>query len=187
LAWTLYLLATHPDWQVQVATEARVLAPHIAAGTTPDFAILRQMPLLRDTFREALRLYPPVPMMVRQTTRAEEFRGRKLGQGTQVIVSPWHMGRNETIWPDPHLFRPERWAEDATKAQARDGYIPFSAGPRVCTGAGFAMAEGVLLLARILHDWDLRALPDRVPVPVAQMTVRAQDGIWLELRPRAQN
>ncbi|MFN4058522.1 MAG: cytochrome P450 [Roseinatronobacter sp.] len=185
LAWTLYLLATHPDWQARVAAEARVLAPHIAAGSTPDFAILRLMPLLRDTFREALRLYPPVPMMVRQTTRAEVFRGRKLGQGTQVIVSPWHMGRNETIWPDPHLFRPERWAQDATKTQARDGYIPFSAGPRVCTGAGFAMAEGVLLLARILHDWELVARPDRVPVPVAQMTVRAQDGIWLDLRPRA--
>lgn len=184
LAWTLFLLATHPDWQARVAAEARVLAPYIADGTTPDFAILRQMPLLRDTFREALRLYPPVPMMVRETTRAETFRGRALGQGTQVILSPWHIGRHELIWSDPHLFRPERWAQEDTKAQARDGFMPFSAGPRVCTGAGFAMAEGVLLLARILHDWELRPVEGRVPVPVAQMTVRARDGIWLRLQTR---
>ena len=185
LAWTLYLLATHPDWQEHVAKEAQLLAPHIAAGTVPDFAILRQMPLLRDTFREALRLYPPVPMMVREATQPEAFRGRSLGVGAQVIVSPWHMGRHEAIWPDPHAFRPERWAEADTRAHARDGYIPFSAGPRVCTGAGFAMAEGVLLLARILLQWRLAPDPARVPVPVAHMTVRARDGIWLHLSPRA--
>jgi cytochrome P450 len=185
LAWTLYLLATHPEWQARVAQEAQALAPYLQTNETPDFAVLRQMPLLRDTFREALRLYPPVPMMVRESTRGEVFRNRKLGQGAQVIVSPWHMGRNENIWPDPHLFRPERWTQDETRSHARDGYIPFSAGPRVCTGAGFAMAEGVLLLARILHDWQLRADPARVPVPMAHMTVRARDGIWLELTPRA--
>jgi cytochrome P450 len=122
---------------------------------------------------------------VRETTQAERFRNRALGQGAQVIISPWHMGRNENIWPDPHLFRPDRWRDPATKAQAQQGFIPFSAGPRVCTGAGFAMAEGVLLLARILLDWQLRADPARVPVPMAQMTVRARDGIWLELRARS--
>jgi cytochrome P450 len=183
LAWSLYLLATHPDWQARVAAEAQVLRPFVTSGHTPDFAILRQMPLLRDTFREALRLYPPVPMMVRETTQAEQFRGRNLRQGTQVIVSPWHMGRHEHIWPDPHLFRPERWSDPQTKTQAQQGFIPFSAGPRVCTGAGFAMAEGVLLLARILVDWQLCADPDHVPVPMAQMTVRARDGIWMQFRP----
>jgi len=62
--------------------------------------------------------------------------------------------------------------------------MPFSAGPRVCTGAGFAMVEGPLLLSRILRD--LRVTPtDRpAPVPVAHLTVRARDGIWLKLSRR---
>ncbi len=184
LAWTLYLLATHPDWQARVAQEAEVLRPHVENNQQPDFAILRQMPLIRDTFREALRLYPPVPMMVRETTQPERFRNRDLRRRAQVIISPWHMGRNENIWPDPHLFRPDRWTDPQTKAQAQAGFIPFSAGPRVCSGAGFAMAEGVLLLARVLLDWELRADPARVPVPMAHMTVRARDGIWLDLHPR---
>ncbi|MCC1480495.1 cytochrome P450 [Roseibaca sp. Y0-43] len=179
LAWALYLIATHPDWQDRLAAEAQALAPHLD-GPAPDFGILRQFPLIRDTFREALRLYPPVPMMVREAAKPESFRNRPIAPGAQVIVSPWHMGRNETIWPDPHAFRPERWQEDESRARARDGYIPFSAGPRVCPGAGFAMAEGVLMLARILAQWRLRADPARVPVPQAHMTVRARDGIWLE-------
>jgi len=184
LAWTLYLIATHPEWQAELAAEAQAIRPHIG-GPAPEFGILRQFPRIRDTVREALRLYPPVPMMVREAARPETFRNRPVPAGAQVIVSPWHMGRNEHIWPDPHEFRPDRWAEDTTRAQARDGYIPFSAGPRVCPGAGFAMAEAVLILARLLAEWELRADPQRVPVPVAHMTVRAKDGIWLELRPRA--
>ncbi len=185
LAWTLYLIATHPDWQAQLATEAEALRPHVETGTAPDFGLLKRFPLIRDTFREALRLYPPVPMLVRETARREIFRKRRLEVGAQVIVSPWHMGRHEAIWPDPHEFRPARWQEPATRTHARDGYLPFSAGPRVCTGAGFAMAEAVLILARLLHDWEFWAIPGKVPEPIAHMTVRAREGIWLELRPRA--
>lgn len=184
LAWALYLIATHPDWQADLAAEAHAIRPHIG-GAAPDFGILRRFPRIRDTFREALRLYPPVPMMVREAAKPESFRNRPIAPGAQVIVSPWYMGRNAHIWPDPHDFRPDRWQDDATRAQARDGYIPFSAGPRVCPGAGFAMAEAVLMLARILAEWELRADPARVPVPQAHLTVRARDGIWLAFRPRA--
>ena len=184
LAWALYLIATHPDWQARLAQEALALHAYVAQGTAPGFGILRRFPLIRDTFREALRLYPPVPMLVREAARREVFRRRKLGAGTQVIVSPWYMGRNEAIWADPHDFRPERWQEAGNKACARDGFLPFSAGPRVCPGAGFAMAEGVLILARLLLDWEFRGVAGKIPVPMAQLTVRARDGIWLELVPR---
>jgi len=80
--------------------------------------------------------------------------------------------------------RPERWQQGSSRAQARDGYIPFSAGPRVCPGAGFAMAEAVLILARLLADWQVHADPARVPIPQAHMTVRAHDGIWLQFQRR---
>lgn len=184
LAWTLYLLASHPDWQDRLAKEAHALRPYLDSGEAPDFGVLKQFPLIRDTFRESLRLYPPVPMLVREARQREQFRGRKLGAGTQVVVSLWHMGRNENIWDDPHEFRPERWQDAASKSCARDAFLPFSSGPRVCTGAGFAMAEAVLILARLLSDWHFQVIPDRVPVPMAHMTVRARDGIWLNIQPR---
>ncbi len=183
LAWTLWLVAAHPDWQARLRDEAAVLCGSIG-GVSPDFSVLRAMPLIRDTFREALRLYPPVPMMVREAAGPECFRGRDLGAGAQVIVSPWHMGRNERIWDDPHDFRPERWQDPATTACARAGFLPFSAGPRVCPGAGFAMAEAVLILARILCAWEVQPLPGAVPQPVAQLTVRARDGIRVVLSRR---
>lgn len=178
MSWALYLLATHPDVQDVMATEVAALQEPLSVAT------LSKLPFTRDVFRETLRLYPPVPMMVRQTTRDEVFRNRTAQAGAQVIVSLWHMGRNENIWPDPHAFCPERWRNPDNRAHARDGYLPFSAGPRVCSGAGFAMAEGVLLLALLTRAYRFLPVAGRVPVPVAHLTVRSENGIWLDIQPR---
>jgi Cytochrome P450 len=177
LGWALYLLALDGDLQARLAEEAR-------RELVSDFSALTRLRLARDTFREALRLYPPVPMMVREAACPAEFRGRKVEKGAQVVVSPWHLGRHEAIWTDPDAFCPARWQTPEGRASARDGFIPFSAGPRVCPGAGFAMAEGPLLLSMIARDFVLTPVEGRAPVPRAQLTVRAEGGIWLRFARR---
>lgn len=176
LAWTLYLLAMHPDWQDKLAVEAQDL--------TPDFGSVPKLRQTRDVFREALRLYPPVPMMVRETTCPEKFRDRPVKRGAQVVLSPWHLHRQERLWDNPDGFDPTRWGTENGKACARDAYMPFSSGPRVCTGAGFAMIEGVLLVAMLVRAFKFEVVAERVPEPVAHLTVRAKDGIWLRFVPR---
>ncbi|SHE56088.1 Cytochrome P450 [Loktanella atrilutea] len=177
LAWTLYLLALHPDWQDRVAKEAQ--------GWDGSFAGLSGLRITRDVFRESLRLYPPVPMMVRETTRAEVFRKRDVKPGAQVVLSPWHLHRHTRIWDNPDAFDPARWQTENGKTGQRTAYMPFSAGPRVCTGAGFAMIEGVVLLAQVLAAYRFEVAADRPPVPVAHLTVRTAHGMWLRLTPRA--
>jgi len=176
LAWALYLLATHPEAQERVAAEA--------SGLTPVFGTVASLRFTRDVFREALRLYPPVPMMVRENRVEEDFRGRRVRPASQVVISPWHLHRHERIWTDPDGFDPDRWATDAGRASSRDGYLPFSSGARVCPGAGFAMLEGTLLLAHLVRAFRFEAVEGRVPVPVAHLTVRAKDGIWLQVSRR---
>ena len=177
LAWGLYLLATHPQVQEQVASEG---ARDWESFT---FSDLSKLSFTRDVFRETLRLYPPVPMMVRETTRVEVFRDRKAPVGAQVVLSPWHLHRHERMWSNPDGFDPDRWQMQVTKETARRAFLPFSAGPRVCTGAGFAMAEGVLLLARLAGAFRVEPVGEP-PVPVAHLTVRAKDGIRLRLTRR---
>jgi len=182
LAWTLYLVAGDPALQDRLAEEAAGLgAPD---GPPPDFAAVAGLKLARDVFREGLRLYPPVPMMVREARCPETFRGRPVRPGDQVIVSPWHLGRHERIWDDPDAFCPARWRTEAGRAAAREGFLPFSSGPRVCTGAGFAMIEGPLLLAMLARAWRFARIPGAVPEPVAHLTVRARHGIRLALTER---
>lgn len=178
LAWGLYMLALHPEIQDAVAAEGAAL------GDAPRFSDLSKLRQTRDVFRETLRLYPPVPMMVRQNQQTETFRERLIQRGAQIVLSPWHLHRHERIWSNPDGFDPARWTRPETKACQRDAYLPFSAGPRVCPGAGFAMAEGVLLLALLVRAFRFAPITGRDPVPVAHLTVRGRDGIWLNVTPR---
>lgn len=179
LGWSLYLLALHPDWQDRAAAEALAVL-----GEVPDFSVLSRLVVARAVFREAMRLYPPVPMFVRETRMAETFRGRTLAPGAQVVISPWHLHRHERLWENPDGFDPARWDTENGRACMRRAYIPFSAGPRVCPGAGFAMAEGALVLALLLRDFRFEPAGGAPVVPIAQLTVRARDGIRLRVTPR---
>lgn len=173
LGWALWCLAAAPDWGGRVAEEATLFMQ------SPDFASLSKMPVTRNVLRETLRLYPPVPMFVRETVQPEEFRNRAIKPGAQVVVSPWHLGRHERLWDNPDEFDPGRW--DRQKPP-REAWVPFSAGPRVCPGAGFAMAEGAVLLAALMSAFRFEVRG--TPVPVAHLTVRARDGISLAVSPR---
>lgn len=179
LAWSLYLLATHPYWQDQAAAEAAKLP------SDPQFSDLATLSICRDVFREALRLYPPVPMMVRETVCPETFRQRDLPVGTQVVISPWHLHRHTRLWDNPDGFDPARWTADSRTRCPKEAYLPFSKGSRVCPGAGFAMAEGPLLLALFLARFEVAAR--NTPTPVAHLTLRSEDGIRLWLSPRDAN
>lgn len=176
LAWGLYLLAQNPAWQDRIAAEGQ--------GYDGAFAGLSGLKDTRDVFRETLRLYPPVPMMVRETSKPEVFRGRAIKTGAQVVLSPWHLHRHSRLWDEPDAFDPARFDTENGKAGLRDAYMPFSAGPRICTGAGFALIEGVVLLARLLRAYKFATTETHVPVPVAHLTVRARDGIWLRITKR---
>lgn len=178
LGWALYLLARYPDWQEKVAGEAAAQTFDQRVDAMPN------LPVARSVFREAMRLYPPVPMFVREPSCPHEFRGRTVKPRSQVIVSPWHLHRHERLWDRPDEFDPERFETENGKDCLRRAYIPFSTGPRVCPGAGFAMAEGPILLSILVQAFRFETVAGREPIPVAHLTVRSGNGIFLNLSAR---
>lgn len=176
LGWALWLLSSAPKWAADVTSEGEVF------WQDPTFAHLSKMPVTRSVIRETLRLYPPVPMFVREAKKSETFRNRPVPPKAQIVISPWHLHRNDRYWDDPDAFDPSRWDTDAGRQAARGAYLPFSSGARVCPGAGFAMAEAAILLTAAMRRFDFKPL--ETPVPVAHLTVRARDGISLEAAAR---
>ena len=179
LAWALYLLALYPAEQAAIAAEAdRVL------GDSPaDPAGLERT---RRAVRETLRLYPPLPMLLRESNCPVRFRNRDLPAGAQMVISPWHLHRHAAHWPDPDAFRPERWGDPAQAAARREAYLPFGAGPRACPGAGLAMAELTLLVALILRDHVLTPHGPG-PRPRARLTLRSDPPLQVTASPRRRN
>ncbi len=174
LAWSLYLMALYPEWQERLATEASALEDK-------SFSVMSKLQVSRDVFRETLRLYPPIPMMVREAACSENFRDRTVAKGSQIVISPWHLHRHERLWDRPDEFDPSRWHSENGQICQREAYIPFSTGPRVCTGAGFAMVEGPLILSMLVRCFRFEVVSGKTPVPVAHLTVRSRDGIWLRV------
>jgi cytochrome P450 len=174
LGWALWCLAAAPDWGGQVSDEAAAFLD------VPAFSGLSKMRVTRNVLRETLRLYPPVPMFVRETALPENFRKRDVKPGAQIVISPWHLGRHVDHWTDADDFDPGRWA--AGQPAPKEAWLPFSTGARVCPGAGFAMAEAAVLLACVMARFRFEVLDE--PVPVAHLTVRSRDGIRLRVAAR---
>jgi cytochrome P450 len=174
LAWALYLMTRFPEWQEKVADE-----PHIL--TSDQFGLIFKLRISRDVFRETLRLYPSVPMMVREASYPKQCRDCEVKGGNQTVISPWHLHRHERLWDNPNGFDPTQWGTENGRKCQRDAYILVSAGSRVCTGASFTMFKGILILSRILRDFRVELLDEEPPVPVANLTVRSCDGIRLRI------
>ena len=91
-------------------------AAAIYDDTGPEFSDISKLRVARDVFRETLRLYPPVPMMVREASQPEQFRDRDVRKGSQVVLSPWHLHRHERLWDRPDDFDPARFGTENGRA-----------------------------------------------------------------------
>jgi cytochrome P450 len=176
LAWTLMLLAEHQPAQDRVREE---VAAH--PGPVPMLGHRQRLPWTRAVVDEALRLYPPAWAISRRAQQDDVIGGRPVPAGTMAIISPWLVHRRAETWPEPLVFRPERFLDGGA---VRSGYLPFGQGPRLCIGREFALGEMVLVLSRLLagHRIGLPAGWTR-PVAEAQVAVHPRGGMPLLVTP----
>lgn len=165
LAWTLYLLSQFPEWDRRVAAEA-------AASTGVEGLVQTRMVL-----EESLRLYPPAPIISRDSIGADVVGGIAIRPHTSIMISPWVLHRHLTLWDEPDYFDPERFAPGRREKIARFSYIPFGTGPRVCIGMGFAMQEALIILAALLKRFRLELVPGHPVEPQARLTLRPKYGL----------
>jgi len=177
LAWTLYALAHQPELAERLAEESgRVLGDGLA---TADAVSL--LDLHRRTLQEAMRLYPPVAAIVRTVLRPVRVGPFDLAAGDHVTIATLPMHRNPAFWPNPHAFDVSRFTPDAVGARDRFAYLPFGDGPRVCIGAGYALTEAVLVLARLTPALRFAPADGKPPEPVLSVTLRPSDGMRLRV------
>jgi cytochrome P450 len=178
LAWTWYLLATHPEAKARFHEEV----DRVLQGRMPNAGDLQHLPYTRAIFDESLRLYPPAPAVQRKAATSTTVGGLPLPAGALVLIGTYNLHRHPAFWPNPEQFLPERWLEGERPA-ARYAYLPFGAGPRACVGIHFASVEGPLLLALIGRRYDLHLAQECVE-PQLMVTLRPKGGIKMMLQPR---
>jgi len=181
LTWTWYLLSQHPAAEAKLHTE---LAAALG-GRTPRHEDLGKLRYTRMVLEESMRLYPPAHTLSRAAVGDDEVLGRRIPAGAQILIVPWLLHRNPKLWDRPGAFEPERFAPERAGSRHRFAYIPFGAGPRICIGAAFAMAEAMLLLTTIAQRYRLRLKPGFPVEPQGLITLRARHGMQMILERRA--
>ena len=179
LTWTLYLIARAPEWQQRIRREVRDVAGESAIGA----AHIDRLVVTRAVLEEAMRLYPPAPVMTRQTAAATVLGGKSLPGGALIMIPIYGLHRHTKLWDDPDRFDPERFMPERKAKYARTQYMPFGFGARTCIGASFAMMEAVAILATLVRradfEWDGRHAPE----PLSRVTLRPRGGMPLRVWP----
>jgi cytochrome P450 len=178
LTYALRLLAQHPREKQRLVDELT----QVLEGRAPTLKDLPQLRYSRAVLDETLRLFPPAWAIGREPREDVVVAGIAIPRGTQIIVCPWVMHRDARFFADPDRFWPERWLTEP--APPRFAYLPFGAGPRVCIGSHFALAEAALVLAVLLQsaDFQLVPQPDLDPMPTVTLRPRGPVLMRTELR-----
>jgi cytochrome P450 len=180
LTWTLYLLAQSPEWTAVLKDEiARVTGGAPVAAEHVDKLLLTQ-----QVVKEGMRLFPPVPVMSRQAVAETSLGPHKIPPGTSIVIPIYALHRHRARWANPDMFDPTRFAPEHETKISRYQYMPFGAGPRICIGMAFAMIEATAMLATMLQSVRFGPVSDRVPTPIARVTLVPKGGmplrIWLD-------
>jgi cytochrome P450 len=180
MTWAFYLLAQHPEAEARLHAEAtRVI------GDGPLCAEhVEQLAYAAQVVDEALRLYPQPGTLFRTPLEDDVVDGHRVPAGAEVVLSIHTLHRDPALWPDPLVFRPERFAPEAVAQRDRHAHVPFGAGQRACVGKAFAQQEAAALVALLARDFRFElAVEPPVATEIAAVTA-PRGGLPMRVRRR---
>ncbi|KAG5670298.1 hypothetical protein PVAND_000574 [Polypedilum vanderplanki] len=181
IAFTLLNLAKFKDIQKQVLEECEEILGDLSQQ--PTMLDLNKMNYLEKVIKETLRLYPSVPLFSRSLKSEFISNGYSFPENSTVVLSPYFMGRDEKLFPDPLKFDPSRF--DDEKNIRLFSFVPFSAGPRNCIGQKYAMLEMKSIISKLVRNFEIAIRKEnKEPQIYAQLTLQSTNGINLSLKPR---
>ncbi|KAG8816555.1 hypothetical protein FRC19_011948 [Serendipita sp. 401] len=186
ITFATYMLSQHPSVSARLEREVLSVLGPSRAPTLDDF---RSMPYLRAVINETLRLFPSVPLNVRDSLAERVWTDSTTGQrwyvpsGTSITYSFFHLHRSSRLWgPTCQQFDPARFLEEDERYLKYFGtspfvFVPFNAGPRSCLGQQLAYAEVEVFLCRLMQK--LAARGERIGLDEEAIPVEARvPAVW---------
>ena len=180
LTWTCLLLCEHPE----AAEKLRAELDAVLGGHPPTLDDIPNLHYTKQVFDEAIRLYPPVPALVRRVIRPTTLGSYEIPAASRALISIYNIHRHPGFWEEPTRFEPERFSPERRASHHDFAFIPFGAGQHKCIGNNLALMEGPLLLAVIAQRYELDLAPGRAVEREVAVTMRPKEGLYMKLRPR---
>ncbi len=177
LTWTWYLLTQNPESWRRVRDEVDT----VLGGRTP---VLEDVPRLEYTtmvLQEAMRLYPPIFVLMRCNQEEDEVGGYRIPRKSNVVICPYVTHRHPEFWDNPEGFDPERFTPERSAGRHRTAYLPFAVGPRKCIGDTFAMLEMQMIVAMAVQRFRLHLAPGQPVIPHPAISLRPKEELMMTI------
>ncbi len=180
-AWTMFELLQHPYYLARVL---RQLEDVYGDSDDISYVSLRELTLLEYAIKEALRLHPPLFMLLRTVMEDFEYDGYVMPKGSNLVVSPAVSHRIASVFEDPDAFDPDRFAPDREEDKNRFNYISFGGGRHKCLGNAFAILQIKVIFAKLLRRYELWLAGDRIETDFAGVVVGPKGPVRVNYRRR---
>ncbi|CAP22534.1 Protein CBG01242 [Caenorhabditis briggsae] len=153
LGWSMAYVMNTPGVQEKMHEELdRVIGSDRLISTSDK----NDLPYMQAVINECQRCANIVPInLFHETTRDTVIAGYPIEKGTGVIAQISTVMLDETIFPDPYKFNPDRFIDEHGKLKKVEELCPFSVGKRQCLGEGLARMELFLMLANFFHRYEI--------------------------------
>ena len=184
----LYLLGKHPEYQQQLREEANESTKSKGQENLTQ-SQLKALVFTNSFLNEALRLYPPIPVLYRESASDAQLGNVKCPFKSMVFVAPWVLHRHKSYWEKPLDFNPERFIGNrhgtSNEAITNSIYMPFGLGQRRCPGESLAKLQLIIFLVEIVRHFEIIAVDDTAPEVVGRISLKLKKPLFVKLRPIA--
>ncbi|XP_020236826.1 cytochrome P450 82A4-like [Cajanus cajan] len=136
-----------------------------------DISDLRELDYIQSIIKETLRLYPPAPLNVPHESIEDCIvGGYHVPIGTRLLTNISKLQRDPLFYPNPLEFCPERFLTTHKDIDIKGQHfelIPFGSGRRMCPGISFSLQVMQLMLATLLHGFDI-VISDGKPIDMRE-------------------
>ncbi|KAH9879678.1 hypothetical protein IAQ61_001497 [Plenodomus lingam] len=189
LTWAVYCLCRYPDVQSRLRDEVRTQLPALHdSNASFSSTEIDRLPYLNAVLQETLRVFPPVPITIRETTLDTTIQSHFIPAGTTLVICPWAINTSTHLWgPDARSFNPERWLgpgkANTGGAESNYAVTTFLHGPRSCIGREFAKAEFACLVAGLVGRCEMEFEDEGYELKIqGGITSKPKDGLRVRIK-----
>uniref|UniRef100_A0A1Y1NJR9 Cytochrome P450 n=1 Tax=Photinus pyralis TaxID=7054 RepID=A0A1Y1NJR9_PHOPY len=184
MTFCFFELSRNPHAQETLRAEIREVLKKNDSKIT--YNAIMQMPYLDQCVSEALRMYPPGGLLVRQCTQTYRLPGTNLTveKGTQIRIPLLGVHYDPEYYPEPYKFDPERFSPENKAARHPCAWMPFGEGPRNCLGMRFGLMQVKVAVVAMLNQFRF-TLNERTKLPITfdpkSLSLKSEHDIFLNV------
>lgn len=178
MTWTIMEVARNPAYIPKLREESDLFFKN------KNFEELASMPWHNAVIDEALRLWPPVWVFMRQAEVQDQIGDLFIPPKANVVLAPFLSQRAKDLWERPDEFVPERFLPEEKKKIVPGAFYPFGLGPRGCIGAYFAGMEARIILTTLVQHFDWEIINYEKQQNEAGISLRPVNNIFMKFRSR---